>query len=430
MILKRLSKNRVVQNAGWLIAGKVINMILSFFVGLLTARYLGPNNYGLINYANAYTTFFFSLCTLGINSIIVKEFTDHPNNVGQIIGSTLILRAISSVLSFGIIIGIASFADANETLTLIVVALCSLGLIFQIFDTFNYWFQYKLLSKYCAIATTIAYVIVSAYRIALLAMHKDVTWFAITSSIDHIVIAIILIVTYQKHGGSKLSFSIDRCKSLLKKSHHFILAGLMVSIYGATDKLMLKQMLDEANVGYYSTAVAVCNIWVFVLSAIIDSLNPVIMEKHNSDYDGYVLYNKRLYAIVFYLSVAVSIGFMLFSTPIIKTLYGEAYLPAAMPLKIITWYTAFSYLGVARNAWIVCEEKQHFLKYLYIGAAITNVLLNLILIPKFGSSGAAMASLITQISTILIFPAMIKDLRPNVKMMFDAIIFKNNKSYM
>lgn len=428
MIFERLKKNRVAKNAGWIIAGKVVNMLLSFFVGLLTARYLGPNNYGLINYANAYTTFFFSLCTLGINSIIVKEFTDHQDAIGEIIGSTLVLRGISSLLSFGIIIGISSFADAQEPLTITVVALCSLGLVFQVFDTFNYWFQYRLLSKYCAISTTIAYIIVSVYRIVLLILKKDVTWFAVCSSIDHIIIAVILYYTYKKNGGAKLAFSWQRCKLLLQKSHHFILAGLMVSIYGATDKLMLKQMLDEASVGYYATAVAVCNTWVFVLSAIIDSMNPVIMEKHNTDYKGYIENNKRLYSIVFYLSVAVSVFLLIFSPFVIRILYGEAYLPSAMPLRIITWYTAFSYLGVARNAWIVCENKQRYLKYLYIGAAITNVLLNMIFIPSLGASGAAIASLITQISTILVFPALIKELRPNVKMMFDALLFRKNKT--
>ena len=109
---------------------------------------------------------------------------------------------------------------------------------------------------------------------------------------------------------------------------------------------------------------------------------------------------------------------------IIKILYGEAFLPSAMPLRIITWYTAFSYLGVARNAWIVCENKQKYLKYLYVGAAITNVVLNAIFIPLLGATGAAIASLITQISTILVFPFFINELRPNVIMMFDAIMFR------
>ena len=74
---------------------------------------------------------------------------------------------------------------------------------------------------------------------------------------------------------------------------------------------------------------------------------------------------------------------------------------------------------------MVCYNRQNYLKYLYIGATITNVIMNALMIPKGGATGAAMASLITQMSTILIFPACIKQLRPNVKLMIEAIQLKD-----
>lgn len=110
--------------------------------------------------------------------------------------------------------------------------------------------------------------------------------------------------------------------------------------------------------------------------------------------------------------------------PFILLIYGEAYLPAVQPLRIVTWYTAFSYLGVARNAWIVCENQQRYLKYLYVGAAACNVALNLLLIPIWGASGAAAASLITQVATTTLLPALIRPLRPNAKLMLDAVLFR------
>lgn len=90
----------------------------------------------------------------------------------------------------------------------------------------------------------------------------------------------------------------------------------------------------------------------------------------------------------------------------------------------MVWYTAFSYLGVARNAWMVCENRQKYLKYLYISAAALNIVLNLALIPPWGASGAAAASLITQISTTVILTAVIKPLRPNCRLMLDAVLLR------
>ena len=423
-MIKKLFKNATVKNAGWLIFGKVAQMIISMFVGLLTARYLGPSNFGLINYATAYTAFFMAICTLGINSVLVKEFIDHPEEEGSIIGSTLVLKAISSFFSAGIIVCIVSLIEADEITTIIVTALCSLSLLFNIFETFNYWFQSKLKSKITTLATLIAYVITSAYKVVLLILGKSVEWFAFASALDYICLGIILLICYKIYGGSKLRFSGNVSKRILKKSVHFILPGMMVSIYGYADKFMLKHMLSESEVGFYATATTICTMWCFVLTAIIDSIYPSIMEAHKVDKKLYEKRNRQLYAIVFYVSIVVSALFCIFGELVVWILYGDAYKSAVAPLRVITWFTAFSYLGVARNAWIVCEDKQKYLKYIYISSALLNVVLNFVFIPLWGATGAAVASLVTQVVTTLVVPFFIKDIRRNSILMIEAIIFK------
>ena len=427
MNLKKLLWNKQAKNAGWLIGGKVLQMIISLFVGTITARYLGPSNYGIIGYVSAYIAFFNSLCTLGINSLLVKEFIDNPEKEGEILGSSLVLRIVSSFLSAITIICIVFFVDAGEKDTFIVSILCSIGVIFHVFEVFNYWFQAQLKSKVTAIATFVAYCVVAIYRVVLIITDQSIYFFALATSIDYICIAVILLVSYYKFGGKKLSFSWKTSKSLLSRSYHFILSGLMVAIYGQTDKLMLKQMINETEVGYYSTAVTVCGMWCFILSAIIDSLYPSIMEAHRTNEELFKKRNRQLYAIVFYVSIGVSVLFQLFAPIIIRILYGEQFMGAVVPLRIITWYTAFSYLGVARNAWLVCENRQNYLKYIYILATVCNVLLNLLFIPILGAEGAAIASLISQVLTSIVLPFFIKPLRKNTILMLEAIVFKGIK---
>ena len=202
-MFEKLFKNRVVKNASWLIAGRIYHMLLAFVVGLLTARYLGPSNFGLINYAATYTSFFASFCTLGINSVIVKNFVDHPDEEGETIGSAIVLRTVSSFLSVLMMLCITMIADRGEKTTHIVVMLCGVGVIFQVMDTLNYWFQSKLQSKYAAIATVISYTVVSVYKVWLLATGKGVEWFAISTSIDYLVVAIVLMLMYRKHCGPR-----------------------------------------------------------------------------------------------------------------------------------------------------------------------------------------------------------------------------------
>ena len=119
--------------------------------------------------------------------------------------------------------------------------------------------------------------------------------------------------------------------------------------------------------------------------------------------------------------------FVLFGRIAIKIFYGIEYVNAALPLSIVCWYNIFSYLGVARNPWLICENKQNYLKYMYLMAAIANVALNFIFIPLWGASGAAFASLTTQILTGIVLPLIFKELRPNVKLILDAFLLKGLK---
>ena len=425
MKLTTLLRNRTVKNAGWIIGGRLTNKVLAFIVSILTARYLGPSNFGLINYAATYTTFFASLCNLGISSIIIKNFSDYPEESGEAIGTALVLRALSSFLSAIMIVGVVSIVDRGEPLTIVVVALSSIGLLFQIFDTYNQWFQWRLQSKYAAIATVISYIVVSGYKIVLLILGKSVVWFAIATSVDYAVVAIFLLLAYKKNEGKRLRFSWKKAKQLIGASNSFIISGLMVSIYAGTDKLMLKQLMDDAMVGYYGVAVSLSTMWGFVLQAVIDSVSPRIIDFWGKDRRMFERRNRQLYAMVFYFAVGVSLVISLLAKPIVLILYGQQYAPTVLPLRIVVWYTAFSYLGVARNAWMVCENRQKYLKYLYTAAAAINVVLNWFLIPIWGAAGAAATSLLTQIATTIFLPAVIKPLRPNVKLMLEAILLRD-----
>lgn len=361
---------------------------------------------------------------MGINSILVKELIEYPHEQGAILGSTLALRIISSFLSASMILLVVGIVESNEPLTITVTSVCSLNLVFNIFEIFNYWFQSKLKSKITAMVTLIAYVVAAIYKIILLIQQKNVVWFACATSLDSICIGILLLICYRKNGGQKLSVSKGICKRLVMQGMHFILPSMMVSIYAYADKFMLKQMLSETDVGYYSTATAICSMWGFVLAAIIDSAYPLIMEAYKQDVALFEKRNRQLYAIVFYFSIVVSLLLFFFGEEIVLILYGRSYMPAVAPMRMVTWYTAFSYLGVARNAWIVCENKQKYLKYIYIISALTNIGLNFIFIPIWGATGAAFASLLTQITTTMIVPLFIKSIRHNTVLMLEGIFLK------
>lgn len=420
----RIEPKKEVRNASWIIVCRIARMIVSFCVSVITTRYLGPSNYGLINYASSYVSLFASLCTLGINGIIIKELIVHPDEQGTIIGTSITLRTISSMISVLAIMCLISITDSKDKLTLGISFLCSLALVFQSVDTVNYWFQSRYLSKYVSVAALIGYVLSSIYKIVLFLKNASVLYFAFATSVDYLFEAVLMIFCYIKMKGPRLRINLKTGRRILSSSYHYILSGMMVAVYGQTDKLMLKHMLNETIVGYYSLATSINMIWVFVLQAIIDSMAPTIVQLYKEDKESFDRKNTQLYSIVIYLSVFVSFAFLLFGKIAIRSIYGEEFSPAASILNVVTWYTIFSYLGVARNSWIVCNNYQKYLKYMYISAIVINIALNLVLIPPLGAYGAALASLITQICTSIIIPAMIPAMRSNVKLIMKGIMLR------
>ena len=417
-------QNRVINNASWLIGGKIAQMIISFFVGILTARFLGPSNYGLINRSAAFVSFFSPVCTLGISSVIINDLIAKPEQTEKLLGSGIGIRCISSTISIIMIQILIIVMEPGNTLLLWVAFLQSGSLLFQSFDLIEYWYQSKLEAKYISIVTLISYIITAGYKVILLVMKKDVSWFAFSNTLDYMLIALMYVFLLRFRDSKKLIFRWKTVKELLKKSYEFILSSLMVVIYAQMDKVMLGKMLDDASVGLYSVGTAICSMWVFVLNAVINSIRPsVITAKENGNKAQYHARIIQMYSLVFWMGIAVSVFFCIFADFIIATLYGREYIGAKDAFRITTWYTGISYLGVARSTWLVCENKQKYEKVLSGCGAIANVILNWVLINKFGISGAAMATLITQLLTNIIVPALIRDLRENSILIFKSIVY-------
>ena len=413
--------NRIVKNASWIIACKVARAVLNLVVSMITARYLGPSNYGLITYVSSIVAFIVPLVQLGINAILVQEFVDNPSQSGRTIGTATLLTTVSSFLGILGTWAFVSIANRNETETIVVSVLYSVSLFFQMTEMIQYWYQSKLLSKYVSIVSLISRIVVSLYKIYIIISGKNLYWFAVVNSLDFLIISVALFVIYFKLEGQRLSFSMDTARQMLSKSKHFIIAGMMVSVFTQTDKIMIKLMVGDAESGYYSAAATCVGMSVFVFTAIIDSFRPVIFENKKTNQSLYKTNTIRLYAIVIYMALAQSVVLTVFARPIINLLYGSEYLSAVGILQIITWYSAFSYLGAARNIWFLAEKKQKYVWITNLIGATVNVIGNAALIPLWGAYGAAISSVVTQFIINFALSFVIKPIRENGMWMVYAL---------
>ena len=218
-------KTSVFKNAGWIIGCKIVQSLINFVIGMITARYLGPSNYGVISYVASIVAFAMPLMQLGLKNTLVKEFVEAPEKEGSILGTAMVINIISSIACMIGSVAFVMFVNAGERETIIVCALYSLTLLFNATEMTQYWFQSKLLSKYPSIAALVAYVVVAIYKIYLLVTQKSIVWFALSNVIDYALISIMLIVIYVKVGGQKLSVNWNLGKRILRAGDAIIVTA-------------------------------------------------------------------------------------------------------------------------------------------------------------------------------------------------------------
>lgn len=427
-MLKKMIANKIVNNAGWIIGCKLCKAILVLLTTVLISRHLGVSDYGLLSYAAGLVFFVTPIMKLGIDNILVKEIVANPESDGEIVGTTMVLNLCSGFLC---IIGVTVFAvlvNGNEPETILVCFLYSLMLLFQATEMIYYWFHAKMLAKYSAIAMLIAYVVVAAVQTIMVLLHANVFAFALSHSIDFFVITVILFFLYKKKGGGKLSFSFNRAKELFSISKFYIISGLMITVFAQTDRIMLKLMVGNEATGLYAAAHTCANMTAFIFIAIVDSMRPGIFEGQK---EGEALFEKRLkqlYAVIIYFSLLQSLVSTIFAPLIIYVMYGQAFADAVPVLQISVWFTTFSYIGTVRDVWILAKGKQKYLPFINAAGALTNIVLNFLLIPVWGAFGAGVASLLTQIFTNIVVGYLISAIRPNNKLMLQALNLKTTFS--
>lgn len=410
---------------GWLLGGKIVNMILSFFVSLATARYLGPDNFGSINYVAAYVSFFSSITSLGLSVIVIKEISMGKEDDNEVIWTGILMRFLTAVFSTIAVIALVSITDKSDPLLVKIAILESIAILASAFDTFMYWFQGKLLGKYTSIASVVAYIGMSLYRIYLLANNADILWFAFATSVDTLLLSLILMLCYVRENGFHPKVSIRLGKSLMKQSYHYMISGLIAILYSKIDQIMLKQMLDTYSVGLYTAALTIAGLWGMIPSAFIQSVSPILYKNAEENHGMFYKRLRQSYAGIWLLNICWSLGVSIFSYWVIYLLYGKAYLGARGALVIVVWYTGITSIGSLTQVYLATENKNKYVNYFALAGLVTDVVLNALLIPKMGILGAAIATLVTYTVIHIVMPLAIKDTRDAGRLIIQGMLFRD-----
>jgi O-antigen/teichoic acid export membrane protein len=108
-VLRRIAHRpelvKIIDNIGWLFFDKTLRMGVGLFVGVWVTRYLGPEQFGLFNFATAFTALFGAVATLGLQGIVVRDIVNDPSCKEETLGTAALLHLIGGTLAYGLIIG-------------------------------------------------------------------------------------------------------------------------------------------------------------------------------------------------------------------------------------------------------------------------------------------------------------------------------------
>lgn len=386
---------KILANTGWMLAERVVQLAAGVLVGIWIARYLGPEQFGQLNYSVAFVALFLPLFSFGLNHIVTRELLKEPDKEGEILGTAYALRLTTSLLTFGLISFVTLYMHDEQTrLYIMIVAFASL---FDTFAVLQYWFNARLAYRWITVANSTALLLCSAVRIVLILVEAPLVWFVVATASDVALGGLFGLWAYL-HLGNRLSnwrVTLARAKRLLYYSWPLIFSSMLATINLKIDQVMIGDMLGDREVGIYATAAKLSEIWYFVPGAIAASVMPSLIasrERSAREYDRQLqLSLDILVTVAFALAIFVAV----FSDQIIGILYGPEYAEAGLILSLHIWGGVFVFMRAILSKWLIIEDLLIYSLLTHGTGALLNVILNLWAIPAYGILGATVATLIS-----------------------------------
>ncbi|WP_308133709.1 flippase [Thiothrix subterranea] len=416
------------KNTSWLFAEKILRMVVGFSVGIWVARYLGPEQFGLFSYAQSFVGLFSAIATLGLDGIVVRELVRDENKQDELISTTFWLKLIGA-FSLLAILAIAVNFTSNDAYTNTLVFIIASATIFQCFNVIDIYFQAKIMGKYIVYANVISLFLSSIIKIILILYNAPLIAFVWTTLFDSLIIALGYIYFFSKISTVKTIFGSakkDTTVSLLKDSWLMMVAGAAILIYMKIDQVMIQEMLGSEQVGQYAAAVRISEAWYFIPMVVASSLFPAVINAKKQSEALYYARLQRLYDLMVWMAIAVALPMTFFSDFVIQTLYGEQYNQAGNVLMIHVWAGVFVFLSVANDKWFYIENKAGLLAIKVTMGAISNIILNYMLIPKYGINGAAIATIISYSISVLWSDVAMQSIRFLLVMKLKSIFLVNS----
>lgn len=385
-------------NTSWLVGEKVISVSVGLFTTVVVARYLGPEQYGMLAYAISMMSLFAVAGHMGLSGLVVREIVIKQDERSLILGTTFGLTLFGYCFGYLLLIGTSMISEDSQNTEFWLIVIVGSAMLFQPSGVIDFWFQAHVQSKYAVVARSLSLLISSAVKLALVYLGAQVLLFAFVNLLQSFLAALLLLILYQIKSNLRLiswRYSWEKAAELISQSWIIFLGTLFAMIYLKVDQMMLRWLVGVEEVGIYSIASSLSEAWYFVPQAIVATIFPRLIKIHEESEQSFYYRLQQVFDLLFVLALGLAVLVTLFAEPVISIIFGNEYRLAAPILAIHIWTAVFIFMRAVFSKWILIEGALVFSLVTQGLGAVFNVGLNLYLIPRYAGYGAAIATLIS-----------------------------------
>lgn len=396
--------NKVFSNAAWLVVAEIVNKAFSLVLTILVARHYGVHLYGQFIFALTFVSLFQFLADFGLGTLTIRNLSRNKNKAYEFISSIISLRIVFSLFAFFAVL-LVSFFSSPPTVPKELIYLAGFNLVFV------------------SLAATFTSVFIAFEKTRLNTITKSIQGFTLlifggafiffNFSITHIMTAYIFsnailfltagILVWNKISKfSLIKFNIHWVKPIILEAWPFGVITFFSAIYYSIDSVMLGYFGFTKEVGWYGAVYRII-ILLFVLRATVyNALYPQISQNIARNKDKLLKLVKEVQKLSVVLSVPLGVGTVILAPRIMSLIFGPEYLPATIALQILIWSVVLSSLNLIQPIVVSANNQQKLSMIIMVSGALLNVALNFILIPMFTITGAAIATVVTNVSNIIL----------------------------
>jgi O-antigen/teichoic acid export membrane protein len=416
---------RVIANSGWMYVDQVWRVLLGLAVGVWMARYLGPERFGRLNYAVAFVSLGVPLASLSVSGLLLRDLVRAGTTAaGVMLGTALIMKLTAGVIvCLGCVLG-ALWMHPGDSATIWLIAATACGSVFQCLDTLDSWWQAGNRFGVSAIARMGGATVAAALKVTLILMHAPLLPFAIVGTAETLFFGVGWLAAYLvlPRTEGRWQWSPAQAMAWLRETWPIILMGLAVQVQAQIDMVIMGGLLPAVQLGNYAGAIRLVTVLAFMPGVLQSAAGPEIAR---AKVEGEELYRDRLHRLYRGMVVLCLISIApLVVAPrlVVRLLLGSSFAGAATVLPVLAFRLVLTGFGVARSLFITNDRLFRLALVGAVAGACTSVVLNLVLIPRWGVWGAVVAGLVSFSITTFAFDAVFPALRPNFRLMMCALV--------